>query len=399
VEAYKKYETKAESRHGLARPAGINKVSKSKKRANKLRALAGAFTDGQQQDEPQQLDSLESKYIIRERIGEGKHGVTVYRCALRETGQQFAVKRVPKELFGSSHGDDRAIVEALQGRKHLVQTCEVIEGANTVDTVMELAAGGDLFEMIDAHGPLSEDRARGVFAGVLAGLEQVHAAGFVHRDLKLENILLTTDEPTAPEHVRLADFEFCTLAPAMGAVGSIAYAAPETLDGAPYTAAVDMWASGVALYAMLSASAPFDTPDDGNDTVRRIRAAVPGMPLVEPCWADVSPAAKDLVHRLLHPDPQQRLDLGAAINHPWLAGASQLPQPEAQPSKPKFKLSCTWSTKTKRWSQHMPSNATAAGPAEGQTSMLLDEDEQCPLVTCPAEWAPQPVVRNRANSL
>merc|ERR1712023_37723 len=100
-----------------------------------------------------------------------------------------------------------------------------------MDHVMELAAGGDLFEMIDTHGPLSEDRARAVFKGLLKGLNEVHAAGFVHRDVKLENVLLMNADPTAPEHVCLADFEFCTPPPALGAVGSIAYAAPETLDG------------------------------------------------------------------------------------------------------------------------------------------------------------------------
>merc|ERR1711968_171021 len=157
-----------------------------------------------------------------------------------------------------------------------------------------------------------------------------------------------------------------------------------------------MWASGVALYAMLAASAPFDTPDDANDTVRRIRAAVPGMPLVEPCWADVSPAAKDLVHRLLHPDPQQRLDLTTALRHPWLAGASQLPAPAA-PSKPKFALRCTWHTKTKRWSQH--GIAGPAGDSQAGLHMLVDEDEQCPLVACPLEWAPANAMRGRANSM
>ena len=80
----------------------------------------------------------------------------------------------------------------------------------------------------------------------------------------------------APEHVRLADFEFCTSSPALGPVGSIGYAAPETLGNLPYTTAVDVWAGGVCLYAMLAASAPFDCPESAAATARRILSAQPG---------------------------------------------------------------------------------------------------------------------------
>jgi len=381
VEAAKKDEKRGRVGPGIAKPS-------KKKRGDKLRALAGAFTADSQAAAT--LDPLDVKYTVHEKIGHGKQGVAVYRCTLRSTGENFAVKRVPKTQLGTTHGNERPMVEALRGNSQLVATHEVLEGSQTVDYVMELARGGDLFEWIDKNGALCEDHARVIFAGVLAGLQQVHRADMIHRDIKLENIVLMTPDAPTSKDVRLADFEFCTPAPAMGAVGSIGYAAPETLGNSSYTAAVDVWAAGVVLYAMLSASAPFDSPDDPAATAQNIREVRPGMPFVEPCWGNISAAAKDLVNRMLHPDPQQRIDVASAMIHPWLSGASAIPQVQTKPS-PKFALRCTWHVKTKRWSHQGKDGPSGAG----EVQMLMDEEEQCPLVACPLEWAPN---RARANS-
>jgi len=158
-----------------------------------------------------------------------------------------------------------------------VGTHEVLEGPEVLNYVMELAAGGDLFEFVSTRGPCDEHRARSLFAGILAGIDQVHRSGLMHRDIKLENILLMHPEPTLPEQVRLADFEFSVESPAFGPVGSLAYSAPEALDpDRPYTTAVDLWAAGVALYAMLSASPPFDCPFEAPAaTEQQIRNTLP----------------------------------------------------------------------------------------------------------------------------
>merc|ERR1711977_351270 len=119
------------------------------------------------------------------------------------------------------------------------------------------------------------------------------------RDLKLENILLHSNADTespclSAASIRLADFEFCCPTPAAGRVGSIAYCAPEALDGTqPYTEAVDLWAAGIVLYAILSASAPFDSPEGAAATASRIRAATPGdCDFADDCWQTISSSAK-----------------------------------------------------------------------------------------------------------
>merc|ERR1711959_126949 len=116
------------------------------------------------------------------------------RCSCRATSQTFAVKCVPKALLGRVYGDERPVLELLQGCPNIISVHEVIPCANAVYYVLEYAPGGDLFEYIDRHGALSETSARALFAGILAGLQQVHSRRHMLRDLKLENILLATGD-------------------------------------------------------------------------------------------------------------------------------------------------------------------------------------------------------------
>jgi len=393
VEAIKKDGQKKQHRvrnPGLVGP-GIAKPAK-KKRADKLRALAGAFAV--ESPPPEQAggamaNPFDEKYVLQEQIGEGKQGVRVMRCMCRATSQTFAVKCIPKALIGHAYGDERPVLQLLQGCPNLISVHEVIESSDALYYVMEFASGGDLFDYISTHGALSEDAARGVFSGILSGLADIHRRGRMLRDLKLENILFHTPAPEthlSAQHIRLADFEFCCPTPASGPVGSIAYAAPEALDGL-YTEAVDLWAAGIVLYAILSASAPFDSPEGAAATASRIRAAKAGeCDFSDACWHTISSSAKELITALLHPDPAQRMTLSDALVHPWLTGA-----PEEVTSRPKFSLRLGWHAKAKRWS-----NKGGDGPADGEVAMLVDQEYSASPLTCPLEWDP---TRPRAKSL
>lgn len=419
VEAAKK-DDKIAMRLSPATPSIDRFKPKKKKRADKLRALAGAIhTEANQAGASSNpIEPLDAKYNVHEKVGQGKEGVAVFRCTERSTGRHFAVKRVPSGLLGKTHGDERPMVEALRGCAQLVETHEVIVGTNSVDYVMELAHGGDLFEHIATRGALDEHRAKRLFVGILTGLRQVHQAGLIHRDVKLENVLLMHPEASTPDQVRLADFEFCAPPPAVGAVGSIAYAAPEATREEEYSTEVDIWAAGVCLYAMLSASAPFDSPEGPQATEKRIQEAIYGMEFPESCWEDVTSAAKDLINGMLHPDRAHRLTMQQVMAHPWFAderappaslsqpassaataAAASAPRPE-RPKSPKFQLRLAWHGKMKRWSSKgsggvRPTICKAAAGSPGTAMLLDDEVGAKPIISCPLEWAPRP----RSHSL
>lgn len=125
---------------------------------------------------------------------------------------------------------------------------------------MRYAELGDLLTFILAHGPIGENQSRIWSRQVALALQYLHEIGLAHRDLKCENILITTNF-----NVKLSDFGFSRFVMKDGMVelsstycGSFDYAAPEILKGQPYDAkASDMWAFGVLLYVMLNKSMPF----------------------------------------------------------------------------------------------------------------------------------------------
>lgn len=353
-------------RHAIA-PGGIaKKSSKKKHRADKLRALAGAFKmdhDDHPMQERRVCDPLEAMYMVHEQIGQGKQGVRVSRCTSRETGEAYAVKMVPKALLGRTHGDERPAVALLGDLPNIIATREVIETPSSLCYIMDLAHGGDLFHHVDIRGPIAETQARSIFTGLARALDQVHSRGQIHRDVKLENVLLMNQAPhdPLPEDVRLADLEFCTAFPALGPVGSILHAAPEVLRGdESYSAGVDVWAAGVVLYSMLSASAPFDGQQAGP-------ASMPNME-GSPVWEQVSAAAKDLIRGMLTHNPAERLTLEQVLLHPWMQPPGAKPCP-----KPKLSLRCTWSVSQHKWAACAPAALGAtvvADPMEGHESTL-----------------------------
>lgn len=359
-------------RHAIL-PAAIAKKPCKKKRADKLRALASAFKmddDHPMQErrhpDPIQADPLQAKYIMHEEIAQGKQGVRVSRCTSRETGEAYAAKLVPKALLGRTHGDERPAVSLLSDLPNIITTREVVETPSTLCYIMELAQGGDLFHHVDMHGALPEPQARAIFTGLVRALVQVHCRGQIHRDVKLENILLMTQDPAA-EDVRLADLEFCTTTPAIGPVGSIAHAAPEVRRGGEYySAGVDIWAAGVVLYSMLSASAPFDCRGDCQATTERTQA---GPDMNDLVWEQVSAQAKDLIRGMLAASPHERLDLEQVLLHPWLSSAG------ARSPKPKLSLRCTWSVSQHKWAACAP--ASESNPATSAVAIdPMERDEE-----------------------
>lgn len=149
----------------------------------------------------------------------------------------------------------------------------------------------------------------------------MHAKKIVHRDLKLENLLLDRNR-----NIMITDFGFANRFEEKGddlmatSCGSPCYAAPELVvqDGKYVGSAVDVWSCGVILYAMLAGYLPFDddpaNPDSEN--INLLYKYILNTPLSFPEW--IGPGPRDLLHRMLVPDPLKRCTLDDVARHPWL---------------------------------------------------------------------------------
>jgi protein-serine/threonine kinase len=178
-----------------------------------------------------------------------------------------------------------------------------------------------LFDHILAHRYLKEKDASKLFAQLISGVHYLHRKKIVHRDLKLENLLLDKHR-----NVIITDFGFANRFEhrqddlMATSCGSPCYAAPELVvsDGLYVGSAVDIWSCGVILYAMLSGYLPFDDDPENpdGDNINLLYKYILNTPLTFPDW--VSPAARDLMACMLIPDPERRFTLEQVMHHPWL---------------------------------------------------------------------------------
>jgi serine/threonine protein kinase len=184
--------------------------------------------------------------------------------------------------------------------------------------VMEHAAGGDMLGLVNRCGHLLETKAKVYVAQLALALHYAHGLGFVHRDVKLENILLDIKS----ERIMLADWGFaCCWSPQRrieGSVGSLNYSSPELVQGSSYVGPeIDSWSLGVVLYAMLEGRLPFTPPStSAPSNLAEVRRRIAIGAYVSPARA--SGPCLDLVRRLLWPNPANRASMRQVLDHSWM---------------------------------------------------------------------------------
>ncbi|KAF2288764.1 hypothetical protein GH714_012307 [Hevea brasiliensis] len=223
-------------------------------------------------------------YTIGKELGRGQFGVT-YLCTEISTGKQYACKSISKrKLVTKNDKDDMKreiqIMQHLSGQPNIVEFKGAYEDKQSVHLVMELCAGGELFDRIIAKGHYSEKEAAAICRAIVNVVHACHFMGVMHRDLKPENFLLSSKGNNAL--LKATDFGlsvfieegkffffFLTmnrmrdvvnvLFPAKvyrDIVGSAYYVAPEVLRRR-YGKELDIWSAGVILYILLSGVPPF----------------------------------------------------------------------------------------------------------------------------------------------
>eukprot|EP00891_Asterochloris_glomerata_P002182 jgi/Astpho2/2182/e_gw1.00040.212.1_t len=264
-------------------------------------------------------------FEILKPISRGAFG-RVYLAKKRATGDLFAIKVMRKadlirKNMAESVKNERNIL-AMANNPFVIRFYYSFTSRDNLYIVMEYLNGGDCFSLLRNMGALEEEVARLYVAEAVLALEYCHTQGIIHRDMKPDNLLISSTG-----HVKLTDFGLSCVGPVRAsrherrrAVGTPDYLAPELLLGTGHGHEVDWWSLGAILYEFVTGVPPFnaDTPEEIFDNILDRNLT---WPADEDC--EVSEECKDLVDKLLTLNPRERLGhrgAGEIKLHPWFHG-------------------------------------------------------------------------------
>ena len=205
---------------------------------------------------------------------------------------------------------------------NVIRIHEVFFGTRTVYLIMELCSGGELFAHLTTHYKKGfvEAHAALLMRDMLSSVRYLHTKGIVHRDIKLENFLFEVN--TTDSRLKLIDFglsKHCNENEQMHqVVGSAYYTAPEVLEG-HYDHRCDIWSLGIVAYMLLCGAPPFygDSSDQIHEMIKTREAQFPAKRL-----GHVSENGINFLKSMLVKDPEKRISMEDALNHPFILSAN-----------------------------------------------------------------------------
>lgn len=320
-----------------------------------------------------------SFYTLQDKIGEGAFA-TVHRAVCHATGRTVAVKCVKKKDFDMVTA--RELDREMFAMRHLthpnvVAAHDVFNTLHQVFIVMDFMPGGTMKDNVQAYGGRIPERfARPVMHQVLTACAFLHQHGYVHRDVKLENVLC--DSSRFPiRRVSIADFGYVNFVDNFRHVclrsllGTPVYIAPEIISRKPYGAAVDVYATGIMLYRMISGHYPYDGRDDDD---RTLELAVQGrLTFTDSAWRRTSKECRSFVRALLQPRPERRLTAATALLHPWMTNFTDAKDPSDHVPL-EVTMDVPADTKEKTLAYHAPNKCSAKTNAERASPLVFDCD-------------------------
>ncbi|OAC97972.1 hypothetical protein MUCCIDRAFT_127302, partial [Mucor lusitanicus CBS 277.49] len=268
-------------------------------------------------------------YTLINTLGSGSMGKV--RLAVHNiTGDKLAVKIVPRHMHAKDkqqqqhtskkkdkdeHREIRTIREAsimlLLHHPFIASLKEMLILDPYYYLFMEYVNGGQLLDYIISHGKLKEKQARRFGRQILSALDYCHRNSIVHRDLKIENILISQ-----AGNIKIIDFGLSNLFSPRSSLstfcGSLYFAAPELLNAKAYTGPeVDVWSFGVVLYVLVCGKVPFD--DQNMPALHeKIKRGVVDYP------SHLSTDCKSVLSRMLVTNPAHRATVSEIMIHPWM---------------------------------------------------------------------------------
>ena len=275
-------------------------------------------------------------YEVQKKIGEGAYG-KIYKVRNKQSGDIRAMKQVTKSKI-QDMGKFQTEIKILSMLDHpnIVRLFEVIEDDKYYNLLEELCTGGELLTRAQKTELKEKDIAR-IFYQIISGVAYIHGMGIAHRDLKLENILFSTENPMSP--IKIIDFGFSVFMDKnneklkedkkdkdnentdpkkfgfkrlKSKVGTLYYISPEIIKG-NYDEKCDIWACGVILYILLAGYPPFS----GN-TDKEVYNLITNLKydFDKERWKNISKYAKELIKNMLTP-AKNRLSAKQVLASKW----------------------------------------------------------------------------------
>ncbi|CDO96264.1 unnamed protein product [Kluyveromyces dobzhanskii CBS 2104] len=235
-------------------------------------------------------------------------------------------KKLEKEISR----DRRTVREASLGQilyhPHICRLFEMCTMSNHFYMLFEYVSGGQLLDYIIQHGSLRERHARKFVRGIASALQYLHLNNIVHRDLKIENIMISTSG-----EIKIIDFGLSNLYDFKKQLhtfcGSLYFAAPELLKANPYIGPeVDIWSFGVVIYVLVCGKVPFDDENASvlHEKIKKGKVEYPQHLSIE-CIS--------LLSKMLVVDPVKRATLKQVCNHQWMQRGFDFPPPSYIPHR------------------------------------------------------------------
>ncbi|XP_015193532.1 serine/threonine-protein kinase 33 isoform X2 [Lepisosteus oculatus] len=248
--------------------------------------------------------AIQQIYTFGRKLGQGSFGV-VHEASHIETQRKWAIKKVNREK-----------------RMYLVT---------------ELCEGGELKEILQKNKRFTENETRHIICSLAGAIAYLHKKDIVHRDLKLENILVKSNHNDNGNemmlNIKVTDFGLAVQKGGVGSenmlqatCGTPVYMAPEVINAHDYSQQCDVWSIGVIMYMLLCGDPPFMATSEER-LFELIKKG--GLHFTDPVWKTISDGAKNVLQCLMKVDPAHRLTANELLDNPWITGDTSTP---ARPS-------------------------------------------------------------------
>jgi len=230
----------------------------------------------------------------------------------------YAIKSISKEKYLNTLEAVERLCKEIQTmralkRKTIVKLYGVYECQEYIHLILDYLPYQNALEMIKGLKGIPEASAAKIMKQLLDALIYIHSRKFIHRDVKLENIMVSSDF----KKVKLLDFGLACKSSSKGQTlqcGSPGYVAPEILKGQVYDFKVDVFSAGIVMYSLLSGLMPFA----GVSVDEILKNNKAGLVSFNNSTKNISSEAKELIREMTRPDPADRLSAYEAMIHPWI---------------------------------------------------------------------------------